>query len=83
MRIDGLRFALAGGITWGIGVAFATFISFYSGHGTEALTMFTFYPGYEISIMGAGIGFLWGFFDGFIVGGFFAWVYNHIHRYHE
>ncbi len=83
MRIDGLRFGLAGGHTLGFGVALATFISYYSGHGVDALTLFTFYPGYEVSVLGAGTGFLWGFLDGFFGAVFFAWVYNHIHRYHD
>ena len=83
MRIDGLRFGLAGGLTLGLGVALATFISYYSGHGVDALSLFTFYPGYEVSILGAGTGFLWGFLDGFFACAFFAWIYNHIHRYHD
>jgi hypothetical protein len=83
MRLDGLHLALAGGITLGFGIAFATFIAFYSGNGVELLNLFTFYPGYEVSVAGAGVGFLWGFLEGFFAMVFFAWVYNHIHRYHE
>lgn len=82
-HLDGVRFALAGGITWGIGLALATMIAYLSGYGADSLEIFKFYPGYDVSVVGIGIGFIWGFIHGFVMAGFFAWIYNHIHRRHE
>lgn len=81
--MNGLRFAFAGGLTLGLWIALVTLFGYYTGNAHELLRLFAWYPYYSISVMGAGLGFLGGFLEGFFIAGFFAWVYNHIHRYHE
>jgi len=85
MRIDGVRFGIAGGAVLGVGVAFATLLAATTGHGAEVLSqsIFMIYPGYSVTLQGVGIGFIWGAIDGFFGAVIFAWIYNHIHRKHE
>lgn len=82
-RIDGTRLALAGGFVWGFSILFLTLIAAGTGYGSDFLDLFKFYPGYTVSYWGAGVGFIWGFVDGFIGLGLLAWFYNHLHRKYE
>jgi len=77
MRIDTTSFALAGGLTFGLIILILTFIAAFSGYGANFLEFLYFYPFYTISFEGASIGFIWAFVNGFVVFGFFAWMYNH------
>ena len=70
-------FALTAGITWGLVVLLTTYwfiIMCYDGH--TLIKLSKIYLGYKITWFGGIIGFLWGFVDGVVVGGFFAWLYN-------
>ncbi len=45
--------------------------------GTELIApIASFYIGYEASILGAIIGAVWAFVDGFVAGVVIAWIYN-------
>jgi hypothetical protein len=78
MKLNIKSFALACGILWSISMLICTFWVIYLGDGTNAfLEAFSdFYFGYTISIGGAFVGLLYGFFDGLIGGFIFAWLYN-------
>jgi hypothetical protein len=70
-------FGLAGGILWGLAIFVLTLISVWTGYANDLLTMVMgIYLGYEITILGAFIGLIYGFIDGFIGFAIFAWFYN-------
>ena len=78
MRFNILHFALAGGVVWGLAMFVATLIATATVYGNDFLEIFKFYPWYDISYVGAMIGLIWGFIDGFAGCALFAWVYNHL-----
>lgn len=69
-------FALAAGITWGIGVFLMGLIS-GAGVGLGFVNLLgTMYLGYQPGIVGSIIGLIYGIIDGFIGGFIFAYLYN-------
>jgi hypothetical protein len=71
------QFGLAGGIIWGLGMFVMTIIAMFANYGRAFLGMMSdFYIGYTISGMGAFVGLVYGFIDGFIGLFLLAWVYN-------
>lgn len=71
-----LGLALALGLTYAIGM-FALVIMMTNGWGNELLPLLqSIYKGVDASFAGAIVAALWGFVDGFIGGGIFAWLYN-------
>ena len=76
-KLNRMAFALAAGIFWGAGIFFTTFWAMAIGR-PESLGFLAFYPGYSVSVIGAFVGLLWGFTDGFIGGFIFAALYNYI-----
>jgi hypothetical protein len=83
-KLNTLKFALAGGILIG-GCFFISTISALVGvPGFEPFakileSMYGFY-GYSISFVGALVGALWGFMEGFIHLGILAWLYNKLNK---
>ena len=77
MRFDGKAFALTCGVFWGFTILFATvWLLLFGFEGQLMQQLDHFYFGYSVSWGGAVIGGIWGFFDGFIGGFVFAWLYN-------
>lgn len=77
MKINVKAFALTCGLFWGFGLLFITWwIILFEGLTGEITLIGKVYLGYNISIGGSIIGFLWAFADGIIGGGIFAWLYN-------
>jgi hypothetical protein len=77
MKLNVKAFALAFGITWGIGLfALTWWIIAFEGVTGEATFISRLYRGYNISPSGSLIGFVWAFADGFIGAAIFAWLYN-------
>lgn len=74
------KIALAGGITWA-GVMFVTTLAgVYFRYATAFLNLMAgIYPGYSISLSGALIGAIYGFFDVYIGVYVMAWVYRRMH----
>ena len=76
-KLDPKAFGLALGILWGGSLIFMGLLAmtcswahpFVNGIGVK-------YIGYEISIVGALIGGLWGFIDAGLGGVLLAWLYN-------
>ncbi|MDP4007654.1 MAG: hypothetical protein Q8P68_00515 [Candidatus Peregrinibacteria bacterium] len=69
---------MSGGLLWGSCMLVSTFIGMYfvgyaSGYFDMLMGM---YPGYELSVPGAFIGFAYGFADGFIGMFLLGWLYN-------
>ena len=71
-------FALSGGLLWALAVLFTALAALYvDGWGQSFVNMFdSIYIGYEATPLGAIIGGLWGFIDGFVGCAVFAWLYN-------
>jgi hypothetical protein len=77
MKINIRAFALTAGLFWGFGLLFITWwIILFDGASGDTTIIGSVYRGYNISITGSLIGFVWAFFDGIIGGIIFAWLYN-------
>jgi hypothetical protein len=77
MKLNVRSFALAAGIIVGLAVFAVTawFLLFnYPGYTLHKLHKI--YIGYSVTWPGALLGLAWGFVEGFIAGGIFAWLYN-------
>ncbi len=69
---------VAFGILWALYVAFLAVTAMF-GWGTALVTtLSSLYIGYSASIVGAVVGALWAFVDGYIAGTVIAWVYNRL-----
>lgn len=77
MKLNIKSFALTCGIIWGMGLFFLTwwFIAFDGATGEPTL-IGKVYRGYTVSAIGSVIGLVYAFFDAFIGGAIFAWLYN-------
>lgn len=70
-------FALACGVTWGLGTLILGLLAFFSGYGVMAVTnLGSVYVGFAPTLAGSIIGAIWGFIDGLIGGLILAFVYN-------
>jgi hypothetical protein len=79
MRLNVKAFALTAGILWGAAICLATLWLLAFGHEGEAIRLLDhFYLGYTYSVGGAFVGLVWGFLDGLVAGGLFAWLYNRL-----
>ena len=77
MKLNVKAFALAFGITWGVGLFILTWwIIAFEGETGEVTFIGRLYRGYNISPLGSLIGLGWGLVDGAIGGAIFAWLYN-------
>ncbi len=77
MKLNLKAFALTSGLTLGVGIFLFTWWVIALRGITGELTIFgMLYPGYSISPSGSFIGLGYGFVDGIIFGGMFAWFYN-------
>lgn len=78
MKLNVLALGLACGLIWGLGLFIITWwiIAFDGPQPGETLVLGRIYRGYELTTIGSIIGLAWGFFDGFIGGVIFAWLYN-------
>jgi len=79
-RLDTLKFALAGAIYAGACVALATISALLGVPGfkpfADLLAQFYGFYGYSVSAPGIAVGAFWGFLEGFVHFGIFAWLYN-------
>ncbi len=77
MRLNVKAFALACGITWGVGILiFTWWIIMFEGVTGELTLLGRIYRGYSITPLGSVIGLVWGLVDGAIAGAIVAWLYN-------
>lgn len=77
MQLNVRAFAVTCGLMWGFGLLFITWwIVLFEG-ATGAVTLIgKVYRGYNLSLSGSLIGFVWALIDGLIGGAIFAWLYN-------
>ena len=79
-KLDTLSFALAGAIYGAACVALATIAALIGVPGfrpfVDLLTQFYGFYGYSVSTLGVAVGAFWGFVEGFVHFGIFAWLYN-------
>ena len=72
-----LRFGLAVGTVWGLGVLLLGLLAMLSGWAVEIVRLISSgYLGYGATLLGSFIGALWAFVDGFIGGVLLAYFYN-------
>jgi len=77
MQLNIKAFALACGITWGVGLFLLTWWLIATGGPTGEETIIgRVYLGYRVSPLGSLIGLVWAFVDGLIGGAVLAWIYN-------
>lgn len=77
MKLNVKGFALSLGLFWGFGLLFITWwIIFFEGASGNITLIGKIYRGYNLSLTGSLIGFLWALIDGLIGGAIFAWLYN-------
>ena len=78
IKIKSVALGFALGITWAAGILFVGFMSIYFDFYGHAFidTMGSVYYGYQATFMGAIIGTIYAFCDGFISGIIFALIYN-------
>jgi hypothetical protein len=77
MRLDVKAFGLACGILWAVVIFGATLWLMAFGFQGDLISQLDhFYFGYSLSFVGAIIGAVWAFIDGFIGGAILAWLYN-------
>jgi hypothetical protein len=77
MKFNVKAYALTVGICSGIGLFLLTWwLIILEGASGDVTLIGRIYPGYNISPIGSVIGLAWGFIDGLIFGGIFAWLYN-------
>jgi hypothetical protein len=77
MMLSVKAFALTSGILWGAAVCLATLWLLMMGYDGRLISQLDhFYLGYTFSAVGAFVGLAWGFVDGAVCGGAFAWLYN-------
>lgn len=71
------KFGLALGIMCALWMLIIGITATYAGYGTEIVKVLgSIYIGYDLTLIGAIVGGVWGFLDGLIGGFIFAWIYN-------
>ena len=79
MKLNVKAFALTCGLILGLAVFLLTWwLIIFEGASCDPTFIGRVYRGYNISAIGSCIGLAWGFFDGLIAGGIFAWLYNRL-----
>lgn len=75
--LNSKNLGLSGGIIWGVSLFLMTWISIFTGYGSELLNSIgKLYPGYTISWTGSIWGLILGFVDGFVALYLLALLYN-------
>ncbi len=66
------------GVLWAIYVLCAGLVAMFGWSAALVNVLSSLYIGYSASVIGAIIGGVWAFIDGFVAGVVIAWVYNGI-----
>lgn len=79
MKLDAMKFGLAGGIiTAVLTFALALGATFAGVGGAMIDSLASLYVGYEASIVGGLIGAVWAFVEGFVFFYMMAWLYDYL-----
>jgi hypothetical protein len=76
MRFNIKAFAITSGLVYGFVLFVTTWWLMARGYSSHETLLAMVYPGLAISPMGSMVGLVYGFLDGVIIGGVFAWLYN-------
>jgi hypothetical protein len=76
MNLRKRALGLSLGIVWGLGVFLGTLWAVLQGRGTTVGLLSHYYPGFTVSYLGALVGLVWGFINGFVAGVLIAWFYD-------
>ncbi len=81
IMLNAKNFGLACGIIWSVLVLIMGWAAAWIGWTDAMVEIFaSIYIGYSASFLGAIIGAIWAFFDGFIGGYIFVWLYNKLNK---
>jgi hypothetical protein len=80
MRLRVRALGLAVGIVWALGVLVVTLCLIWFGQFPGVPLTKKLYPGYYITYLGALVGVIWSFVNGFVAGALTAWLYNLFHK---
>jgi len=75
-RCQPLALGIAIGVLWAAYVLFVGIVAMFGWGVALVEALSSLYIGYAASIIGAIIGAIWAFVDGFIAGVVIAWIYN-------
>ena len=76
-----ISFGIALGAVWAISLFIMAILAINWQYGVSFIYgIGKLYVGYKPTFIGAGIGVIWGFLDGFVGGIVFAWLYNFFSR---
>ncbi len=75
-KLQPLAFGIAIGVLWAIYIFFAGIFAMFGWGVAMVDALASFYLGYGASVIGAIIGAIWAFTDGFVGGFVIAWIYN-------
>lgn len=79
--LNAKNFGLACGILWAVVVLVMGWAAAWIGWTDSMVEVFSsLYIGYSASFVGALVGAVWAFFDGFIGGYIFVWLYNKLNK---
>lgn len=79
-RCQPLALGIAIGVLWAAYVLILGIMAMFDWGNAAVESLASLYLGYEASIVGAVIGGIWAFVDGFIAGLVIAWIYNLVAR---
>ena len=77
-KIQPLALGIAIGVLWALYVFFIGIAAMFGWGNALVDVLASLYIGYEASVIGAIIGAIWAFIDGFIAGVVIAWIYNRL-----
>lgn len=75
-KLSVIGLGLSGGVFWGLSMIVAGWTSMFNWGNAFVKVMASIYIGYEPSFIGAIVGGIWGFGDGFLAGILLAFFYN-------
>jgi hypothetical protein len=75
-KLQPVALGVAIGVLWAIYIFFAAIFAMFGWGVAVVETMASFYIGYAATFLGAIIGAIWAFVDGFVAGVVIAWIYN-------
>jgi hypothetical protein len=77
-KLNPMKLGVSLGIIWGLLMFITALFGYFTGNPNLLLVSAfqDYYIGYDVTILGALLGFFWGFIDLFLVGIIWAYIYN-------
>ena len=76
MNLRKRALGLSLGVVWGLAVFVVTILATMRGQGGTLSGLNGYYRGFSVSYVGALVGLVWGFANGFVAGVLIAWFYD-------